>query len=83
MKEDWIRPRSRQIHFTEEEKQRIRQRFVEGKSVTDTARELKASTRTIQWYFTLFRSEGIDRGSKTPSKPANYTARLYKPNFDI
>jgi hypothetical protein len=77
--DDWEKPRSRQVHFTDKEKKLIRQRFTEGKSASDTARELQASSRTIQWHFTLLKSEGVNRGVNIQRKPADYAARLYKP----
>ena len=79
MPEDWEKIRGKNEHFTEAEKALIRKRFGEGKTIMDVARELLASTRTIQHHFSLLRAEGVGWGAKPEKKQANYSARLYKP----
>jgi hypothetical protein len=83
VRNNWEKERSKQTHFTQAEKDLIKRRFGEGKSVTDTARELKASSRTIGEDYSLLRLEGFVPKSKITRKPADYAARLYKPVWDL
>lgn len=84
--EIWAKPRSRANHFNDSDRERIKACYLAGQSVFDTAKELKSSTRTIGLHFRQFSDAGLPRGGvpdKPVRAPANYTARLYKPNWDI
>lgn len=76
---DWERPRGRNEHFTEEEKAFIRNQFRAGAGATAVARALKAARRTITEHYARLRSE---IAPPTLSR-ADYTARLYKPDFEL
>lgn len=84
--EDWVKPRGKAQHFTKEELEKIKNCFLAGKTAYETAREMLSSTVTIRRHFCQFMKEGLQKGGalgRPKHSPANYTARLYKPNWEI
>lgn len=84
-KEDWVKFRTRQMHFTEAEKAFVKESFMIGRSVTDTAKALSCSRRVISRYFSLYRLEGFVQGGRKTEEQltrADYTARLYRPSWN-
>lgn len=80
-KETWVKTRGKNVHFTPSELGQIKQMFIEGKSISQTAEAMASSCRTIGKHFKDFRDAGL--AAKPTHAPANYTARLYKPNWEI
>jgi len=82
--DDWPKTRKRSQHFTKAEKDEIRKMYREGKTVREAARALGAASTTLREYYIALREEGFGQGLMNPGRAAaNYTARLYKGNFEI
>jgi hypothetical protein len=94
-----VRPKRRKgEHFTAEERETIKVGFLAGRSSLKVAGEMRATQRSIRFYFALLRAEGEVPGRVRPSrkgieppaveedKPAKrYTRedRFYKSNFEL
>ena len=73
-------------HFTREELGFIKTQFLAGVPVRNTAESLSAASRTISTHYQRLKGEGFTFGGVAIRKAvakADYTARLYKPNFDL
>lgn len=82
-RETWDKPRARHEHFTEAEIEKIHTGFNEGKSSKDVAQDLQCSIRVINAHYAMLRACNQTAILGEPLKRADYTARLYKGNFEL
>jgi hypothetical protein len=54
--DNWAKPRSHGTHFTPDEIQRIHDAYRANYTTTETARDLKCSSRVVSTWFAKFRS---------------------------